>query len=85
MKRRRFLLQSTSRFAAGTFVAASARLMAEVNPEPQRVVVGLMGLNRGKDLAANLLKIPGVEIKYACDADSKRAAAGAKFISELGN
>jgi len=43
-----------------------------------------MGHNRGKDLAANLLKIPGVEIKYACDADSKRAASGAKFISDLG-
>ena len=43
-----------------------------------------MGLSRGKDLAGDLLKIPGVVIKYACDADSSRAASGAKFIADAG-
>jgi predicted dehydrogenase len=66
-----------------TMVAARSRLSAAPSNAP-RVVVGMMGLSRGKDLAADLLKIPGVEIKYACDTDTSRAAAGTKFINEAG-
>ena len=84
MKRRQFLARSSTTLAAAHLVSTSTRTNGAASREPQRIVIGLMGLNRGKDLAANLLKIPGVEIKYACDADSKRAASGAKFIADLG-
>jgi len=84
MQRRQFLARSTTSLAVVHLAVTAPHANSATHAEPQRIVVGLMGLNRGKDLAANLLKIPGVEIKYACDADSKRAASGAKFISDLG-
>jgi predicted dehydrogenase len=81
-------------FVRGSVLASSILPMAEsslsfastitANPQPRRIVVGVMGLSRGKDLARDLLQIPGVEIKYACDVDSKRVAAGVKFINESG-
>jgi len=81
MQRRHFISQATAGLAATSLVSQAARMRAA---EPKRVVVGVMGLSRGRDLAGDLLKMPGVEIKYACDADSKRSAAGAKFIAEAG-
>jgi predicted dehydrogenase len=55
-----------------------------VDEEPKRVVVGVMGLSRGLSLASDLLKIPGVELKYLCDVDQKRSAAGIKSIADKG-
>jgi predicted dehydrogenase len=81
MQRRRFIGQASASLAAAQIVSL-AQTHAATNQE--RVVVGIMGLSRGKDLANDLLKIPGVEIKYACDADSKRAELGAKFIADAG-
>lgn len=49
------------------------------------VVVGIMGLSRGLDLARDLVTMPGVTIKYACDTDSNRAKAGAKVLADSGN
>ncbi len=84
--RRRFLRTSTATAAAVQLMrSTSAGLYAnEPIEDPTRVVVGVMGMSRGKDLAADLLKMPGVVIKYACDADSERADSGAKFIAEGG-
>ncbi len=90
--RRSFLSNSTSTVAvtlAASQLAGSASsplfAQAESNKsEPKRLVVGMMGLSRGKELTADLLKMPNVVIKYACDTDSSRAAAGAKLIAEAG-
>ena len=79
------MAQTTLGISATTLVSTAARLNASTAVAAEnRVVVGIMGLNRGKDLAGDLLKIPGVEIKYACDTDSSRAASGAKMIEEGG-
>lgn len=51
---------------------------------PRPIAVGMMGLARGKELTADLLKMPGVEIRYACDTDRQRVEAGAKLIGEAG-
>ena len=56
----------------------------EQTTAPERIVIGIMGLSRGLDLAKNLVKMRNVVIKYACDPDSKRAASGAKRITEEG-
>ena len=59
----------------GSAVAlASGPLLAQADALPsQKVTVGIMGLNRGMQVAAALEKQPGVVIKYVCDVDSKRA------------
>jgi predicted dehydrogenase len=72
--------------AAGTAALSAAVAAAdEEKKEPQRVVIGIMGWSRGRDLAADLVKMPGVEIKYACDVDRNRAAAAEKFLAENGS
>ena len=70
VSRRQFLGTS-----AGSAVAlASGPLLAQADALPSRkVTVGIMGLNRGMEVAAALEKQPGVVIKYVCDVDSKRA------------
>ena len=71
--RRQFLGAS-----AGSVVAlGSGPLIAQTGALPsQKVTVGIMGLNRGMEVAAALEKQPGVVIKYVCDVDSKRADQG---------
>ena len=61
--------------SAGSAVAlASGQLLAQADALPsQRVTIGIMGLNRGMQVAAALEMQPGVVIKYVCDVDSKRA------------
>lgn len=68
--RRQFLGTS-----AGSAVAlATPPLLAQADALPsRRVTVGIMGMNRGMQVAAALEKQPGVVIKYVCDVDSKRA------------
>ena len=60
---------------AGSIVAlASGPLLAQADALPsQKVTIGIMGLNRGMQVASALEKQPGVVIKYVCDVDSKRA------------
>ena len=71
--RRQFLGAS-----AGSVVAlGSGPLIALTGALPsQKVTVGIMGLNRGMEVATALEKQPGVAIKYVCDVDSKRADQG---------
>lgn len=64
---------------------ASGPLLAEVNALPsQKVTVGIMGLNRGMQVAAALEKQPGVVIKYVCDVDSQRAERAKSQLEHSG-
>jgi len=71
--------------AAATGAAASlaaSGLKAALAADPSdRVVVGVMGLSRGRALAQGFAKLPGVEIKYVCDVDADRAGSGADLIA----
>ena len=40
----------------------------------EKVIVGIMGVSRGSALAQQFAAVPGVEVRYLCDVDSKRLA-----------
>lgn len=71
---RRGFIQSTASAAVGTLAAsaAAAPFMPQQGDERRRVVVGVMGLSRGAGLASSFAAVPGVEVRYLCDIDSKR-------------
>jgi len=68
--------------AAGMATAFSTRAAADTPSE--RVVIGVMGLSRGRALASTFAKLPNVEVRYVCDADSDRARACANMLAEEG-
>jgi predicted dehydrogenase len=70
---RRTFLQGAA--AAGLAAAAGAAEKAE-----GRLAVAVIGLSRGMDHVSALLQIPEVEIRYLCDVDKNRLAAGLKTI-----
>ncbi len=78
LSRRDFLGTSagTAALALGT-----GPVIAQKGAEPNRVVtVGVMGLSRGRSLAINFARRPGVVVKYVCDVDSERAGLGQKQV-----
>ncbi len=76
LPRREFLGQS---IALGALAATGRALRAQEAPS-QQVLVGVMGMGRGRSLAQTFGNIPGVVVKYVCDTDSERLAAGKKEI-----
>lgn len=58
-------------------------LSAEDNP-PAKVVVGVMGLSRGRALASQFSTRPEVEIRYVCDVDQERASNCAEELIKTG-
>lgn len=69
VNRRVFVGQSA--LVAGGVVAATS--VHAANLANRRVVLGVMGLERGRALAKQFAQVPGVELKYVCDVDSQRA------------
>ena len=69
MDRRRFL-RSTALGAAASGLTVSAKNSSKSYSPNSRVVVGIMGMARGLDLAMSLGKQPNVHVKYVCDVDS---------------
>jgi len=45
------------------------------------VVVGVMGLSRGRVLSDSFAKQPGVQVKYVCDVDSNRVESCVKLVA----
>jgi predicted dehydrogenase len=80
VNRRGFLERSTWTGAAGLALATGISRAQSAN---ETVVVGVMGLSRGRGLAASFSKVPNVVVKYACDADEKRARSGAESLGNL--
>lgn len=76
--RRRFLQQSatTAMLAAATPPA----VFAQGSPG-DRLVVGVVGLGRGKGHLSGFLGAENVEVGYVCDVDNRRLADGAKAVS----
>ena len=88
LNRRRFLKHSALASAA-VGIACTPRAVhsasgAADQAGQETVVVGVMGLSRGRALASSFSKRPGVEIKYVCDVDETRAASGAKLLEGAG-
>ncbi len=83
--RREFIGQSSiagaSVAAAGLAMASSARAQDSAN---EKVVVGVMGMSRGRSLARSFAKAKNVEVKYVCDVDITRAGNAAKEVEGIG-
>ncbi|MEO1998250.1 MAG: gfo/Idh/MocA family oxidoreductase, partial [Planctomycetaceae bacterium] len=77
LNRRTFLGHTASAGAAASLAGAG---VAQAASTPAKVVVGVMGMSRGRALAERFSRLPGVQVKYVCDVDSKRAAAGAAAV-----
>ncbi len=81
LNRRTFL--GTSAVAAAGLSAVGNLVQANDKKEPKTITVGVMGLSRGRALGGTFAKTPGVVVKYACDIDKNRAAAGAKYFNKI--
>jgi len=82
LNRRDFIAQSTlAGTAAGWAVSAAGESRADDSPA-NKVVLGVMGLSRGRNLAVRFARLSGVEVKYVCDVDSTRVSACAATLVE---
>jgi len=61
------------------------RFLAAADSPSERVVVGVMGLSRGRSLASSFARQPGVEVKCVCDVDSTRADSCAELLLGAGH
>lgn len=80
INRRRFL----GRSALGAAGMLAARGVVAADTPSERVVVGVMGLSRGRTLATQFAKQANVAVRYVCDVDSKRAAVCADAVEKTG-
>ena len=71
--RRSFL--KTSAVTSASVAAITRSAAGALNPADDKIVVGIMGVSRGSVLAQQFAAVPGVEVRYLCDIDSKRLAA----------
>ena len=71
--RRSFL--KTSAVTSASVAAITRSAAGALNPADDKIVVGIMGVSRGSALAQQFAAVPGVEVRYLCDIDSKRLAA----------
>ena len=78
INRRAFLGRTAASGAAAGLSLAGAS--AAENSSQRKVVVGVMGLSRGRSLAVGFTRQPNVEVKYVCDIDKNRAASCAKLV-----
>jgi predicted dehydrogenase len=78
--RRNFLKQSAL-LGAGVAALGPATLRAANSPG-DKIVVGVMGLGRGKDHLAALLQIANVEVAYVADIDDERLAQGNRIVAD---
>ncbi|HEY1064831.1 MAG TPA: Gfo/Idh/MocA family oxidoreductase [Pirellulales bacterium] len=80
---RRGFFSTTAASAAGAWALANSAAWGDEAPS-RKVVVGVMGMSRGKHLATVFAKQPGVEVKYVCDVDSKRVEEGVAAVEKAG-
>jgi hypothetical protein len=82
LDRRQFLGGSA---AAGAVASLGwGHFLSAQDAPSRRVVVGVMGLSRGRGLALGFARQPGVEVRYVCDPDSTRASACAEQLQAAG-
>ena len=83
---RRQFLQTCSAATVALSAAWGGTLLtrstyAQADAPLRRVVVGVMGLNRGRALLQLFAAQPEVEVRYVCDTDEARVAAGIEALS----
>ena len=63
-------------------VTLSAKTTSKYDSPNDRVVLGVMGMSRGRRLAMSLGSQPNVHLKYICDVDTQRLDKVAKMLEE---
>jgi predicted dehydrogenase len=79
MNRRHFLKSSSTVTTTLALYGAVPGLRGADAPS-RRIRVGVMGLGRGMDHVRALQQIPGVEVAWLCDIDTRRIDAAAKWM-----
>ena len=79
---RRQFLDGAAGVAAASYLVTRGSVAAAASPNDE-IVIGVMGLSRGKALASSFCKRKNVRIKYVADVDTKRAAIGAATVEKL--
>jgi predicted dehydrogenase len=82
LNRRRFLSSSLAGTSAAVIAPAVFAQSQRKASEGEQLVVGVMGLSRGRSLARSFSRRPGVRLKYACDVDDYRADACASEVEQ---
>ncbi|WP_166822230.1 Gfo/Idh/MocA family oxidoreductase [Thalassoroseus pseudoceratinae] len=80
---RRDFLKSTALGGAAIVLPGAFVSAAEKDSDSERVVVGVMGLSRGRSLATTFARQPNVTVKYLCDVDETRRASCMDLISKM--
>ncbi len=70
--------------AAGLAAFSSLRSVRGQDSPSEKLVVGIMGLGRGRGHIRGWLQVPGVEIAYLCDVDSRRHEEAARLMQREG-
>lgn len=79
---RRSFLASAAAATAATSALHSASASPARSSAADKVIVGVMGVNRGSALAQVYSTLPDVEVRYVCDIDSKRLADFQESLSK---
>jgi predicted dehydrogenase len=79
MHRRSFLTKTAAVTTAAGLLSARS---ASATPANDTVVVGVMGVSRGRSLARTFGKLKNVEVKYLCDVDRGRLDAAATSVEK---
>jgi predicted dehydrogenase len=79
--RRHFLGASLAAVVGTTLTSPSAAQAA--NAASKTVVLGVMGLKRGRDVAKQFAKVANVQVKYVCDVDTERTAQAKSLIGKM--
>ncbi len=80
LNRRQFLDASVATAAASHVVTRGTALAQEA--ASKKVVVGVMGLSRGRSLMTSFASQPNVEVRYVADVDENRLNAGAAALEK---
>ena len=80
LNRREFLGRAAASSVALTAGVSIATKAASANDQ---LIVGVVGMSRGRSLAQTFATTEGCVVKYVCDADTKRLEAGAADVAKV--
>ena len=82
--RRKFIRETTATGLAVGITTLAHVESAAAQEKAERVVVGVMGLSRGRGLAKSFAQQSDVEVRYVCDVDQNRVDACRAELAKAG-
>lgn len=83
LNRRQFLDGAAATAATGYLVSSGVAL-AQTSPQ-KRIVIGVMGMSRGRALATSFAQQENVVVKYVAETEKNRGESGAKSVADVAN